>query len=347
MQRRSFLNNLIYAAMAVAIGSPRALAEAERKRILVLGGTHFLGPAVVQAALADGHTVILFNRGVSHLELFPYVEKLRGFRSANSDDQNLSSLARISCGEYLRMVPILIALLGFGFVSRCIAAEGPNVLTWHNDNARTGQMLNEKLLAPNNVNFKTFGKLLTIPVDGKVDAEPLYASRVEIPGHSTKDVLFIVTEHDSVYAVDAKTGERVWHAELLAAGETPADTRGCEQISPEIGITSTPVIDRHRGRHGTIYIVAMTKNAQGRYLQKIHALDITDGTEQFNGPTTIGATFPGTGAGSANGIVTFDPGQYSERAALLLTNGLSIQRGRLIAIAIPIRAGLSVTARTR
>ncbi|HEX4170234.1 MAG TPA: hypothetical protein VHZ55_32615 [Bryobacteraceae bacterium] len=78
---------------------------------------------------------------------------------------------------------------------------------------------------PGNVNPKNFGKLFTIPVDGKIDTEPLYASRVEIPGHSIRKVLFVVTEHDSVYAVNAKTGERLWHVELLAAGETPADCR--------------------------------------------------------------------------------------------------------------------------
>jgi 2'-hydroxyisoflavone reductase len=94
MQRRSFLKNSIYAAMMVATGHTRVLADGERKRILILGGTHFLGPAVVEAALAGRHTVALFNRGVSSPELFPYVEKLRGFRSANSDDQNLSALGK-------------------------------------------------------------------------------------------------------------------------------------------------------------------------------------------------------------------------------------------------------------
>lgn len=118
-------------------------------------------------------------------------------------------------------------------------------------------------------------------------------------------------------------------------------------MTPEIGVTSTPVIDRHPGPHGTIYVIAMSMDSQGRYRQKIHALDITDGTEQFNGPTTIEATFPGAGAGSANGIVTFDPGQYAERAAPSYQTALFIQRGLLIAIAILTQAGLSRTARTR
>jgi 2'-hydroxyisoflavone reductase len=95
MQRRSFLKNAFYAsAMAAVSGKIPLLAETTPKNILVLGGTFFLGPAVVEAALADGHTVTLFNRGVTNPELFPYVEKLRGFRNANPDDQNLSALGR-------------------------------------------------------------------------------------------------------------------------------------------------------------------------------------------------------------------------------------------------------------
>jgi hypothetical protein len=128
--------------------------------------------------------------------------------------------------------------------------------------------------------------------------DPLYLERLAIPQRGERNVIFVATEHDSVYAVDAKTGEHFCHVELVAARETPADTRGCGQISSEIGITSTAVIDRHRGPRGVIYVIAITKNLEGRYLQKIHALNITDGAEQFNGPTTIEATFPGTGAGS-------------------------------------------------
>ena len=136
---------------------------------------------------------------------------------------------------------LVFALLS---LSLRLAAFPHDVLTWHNDNARTGQNLRETVLTPGNVNAKTFGKLFTIEVDGKVDAEPLYVERLAIPQRGERNVLFIATEHDSVYAVDAKTGEHLWHVELVAAGETPADTRGCEQISPEIGITATPVIDR-------------------------------------------------------------------------------------------------------
>lgn len=220
-----------------------------------------------------------------------------------------------------RTLGALTALLMLCLISG-IAAESGDVLTWHNDNARTGQNLSEKLLTPNNITSRTFGKLFVIPVDGRVDATPLYASKVEIPAHSAEDLVFIATEHDSVYAADAKTGAQRWHAQLLSNGETPADLRGCRQIDPEIGVTSTPVIDRRIGPHGTIYVVAMSKDSQGRYLQKIHALDMSSGREEFGGPRIIEATYPGTGAGSSNGILTFDPGQYAERAALLLANGV-------------------------
>jgi outer membrane protein assembly factor BamB len=209
----------------------------------------------------------------------------------------------------------------------CIFPEAPraaaqDVLTWHNDNARTGQNLGETILTLQNVNRKTFGKLFVIRVDGKVDAEPLYAERMEIPNRGLKNVLFVATEHDSVYAFDADTGKEFWQVRLLGPGETPSDDRGCSQVTPEIGITSTPVIDRHRGPHGTLYAVSMSKNRSGRYLQRLHALDLQTGGEEFGGPVEIAATFPGTGAASRNGTEVFDPKQYEERAALLLLNGV-------------------------
>jgi outer membrane protein assembly factor BamB len=204
----------------------------------------------------------------------------------------------------------------------CPAAFPNDVLTWHNDNARTGQDLCERVLTPQNVKTATFGKLFKIEADGKVDAEPLYAERLSIPERGVHNVLFIATEHDSVYAVDADSGEPLWNRRLLTDDETPSDNHNCGQVTPEIGITSTPVIDRHRGPHGTMYVVAMSMDSQGHSLQKIHALDISSGGEEFNGPTLIEASYPGTGAASANGTVAFDPAQYAERAALLLVNGV-------------------------
>src|SRR5262249_47989254 len=100
-----------------------------------------------------------------------------------------------------------------------------------------------------------------------------------------------------------------------------SDMRSCSQVTPEIGVTATPVIDRSRAPNGVIYVVAMSKNASGTYVQRLHALDLTTGAELLGGPRTIQASFPGTGAGSSGGTVPFDPKQYEERSGLLLLNG--------------------------
>ena len=196
-----------------------------------------------------------------------------------------------------------------------------DVLTWHNDIARTGQNLSESILTPALVNSTNFGLIANVAVDGKVDAQPLYASAITLPGQGTHNILYIATEHDSVYAVNADSGTIYWQKSLLAAGETTSDDRNCGQVTPEIGITSTPVIDRSAGAHGTIFLVAMSKDASGNYYQRIHALDLTTGAEQANSPVVVQATYPGTGDGSSNGVVTFSPGQYKERPGLLLMNG--------------------------
>ena len=197
-----------------------------------------------------------------------------------------------------------------------------DVVTYHNDAARTGQNLNETILSPGNVNFAAFGKLGFSPVDGRVDAQPLYLSSVAMPGQGVHDVVYVATENDSVYALDATTGQQLWQVSVVAAGETPSDDRGCSEVSPMIGITSTPVIDRTRGPNGAIYLVAMSKDGSGNYFQRIHALDVTTGAELFGGPTTIQASVPGTGDNSNGQNVVFNPAQYKERAGLLLVNGV-------------------------
>jgi hypothetical protein len=197
-----------------------------------------------------------------------------------------------------------------------------NVLTWHNDNARTGQNVSETILTPARVNPKTFGRLLNVFVDGKVDAQPLYVSGLSMPHRGVHNVVFAATEHDSVYAFDANSGFVFWHVSLLKNGEMTSDSRNCGQVVPEIGITSTPVIDLSAGSHGSIYLVAMSKDGRGSYYQRLHALDITTGTEEFGGPVTIAASYPGRGHNSTNGRVIFDPKQYKDRAALLLLSGV-------------------------
>jgi len=214
----------------------------------------------------------------------------------------------------------LFWLICFGLCT-VLVSSAIDVVTYHDDIGRTGQNLLETILTTSNVNSSSFGKLFTLPVDGIIDAEPLYLSAVAIPNKGTHNVIYTATENDSVYAFDADTGALLWHVSVLGSGETPSDDHGCGQISPQIGITSTPAINRHIGPHGTIYVVAMSKNSS-TYFQRIHALDITTGAEQFGGPITVQAKYPGTGDNSHNGFVIFDPGQYAERAGLLLLNGV-------------------------
>jgi len=197
-----------------------------------------------------------------------------------------------------------------------------DVLTYHNDIARTGQNLTETTLTPSSVNSANFGRLGFYPVDGLVDAEPLYASNVAVSGNGTHNLLIVPTEHGSVYAFDTDSGTTIWQVSTLKSGESTSDDRGCGNLTPEIGVTSTPVIDRTSGPNGTVYLVAMSKDASGKYHQRLHALDLALGTELFGGPVDIQATYPGSGDNTHNGNVVFDPDQYLERSALLLLNGV-------------------------
>jgi hypothetical protein len=201
-----------------------------------------------------------------------------------------------------------------------------SVLTWHNDTARTGQNLSETTLTPANVQAASFGKLFVLAVDGKVDAQPLYVPALAIPANGVHNVVYVVTEHDSAYAFDADLGTLLKQVSLLGSGETTSDDRGCGQVTPEIGITATPVIDPAMGPHGTIYVVAMTKDQSGNYHHRLHALDLTTLAEEFGGPVEIAATYPGaSGAEKKNAtdtVQTFLPSQHEDRSALLLLNGV-------------------------
>jgi hypothetical protein len=227
--------------------------------------------------------------------------------------------------QYSVAVSNAIATVTSNAATLTVNAAAPattDVLTYHNDVARTGQNLTESTLTTSNVNSSTFGKLGFYAVDGLVDAEPLYASNVAVPSNGAHNVLIVPTEHDSVYALDADSGAAIWQVSMLKTGETTSDDRNCGQITPEIGVTSTPVIDRTSGPNGTVFVVAMSKDGSGNYHQRLHALDLALGTELFSGPVDIQATYPGSGDNSSNGSVVFDPGQYVERAALLLLNGV-------------------------
>jgi len=207
-----------------------------------------------------------------------------------------------------------------------------SVLTYHNDNARTGQNTNEAILTPANVSSTNFAKLFSQTVDGYVFAQPLIEASVTIPGKGVHNVLFIATEHDSVYAFDADSTNStpLWHTNFLntAAGVTtvPAGDQSSSEIANEIGITSTPVIDPVTG---TIYVSAKTKEVSGRttnYVHRLHALDIGTGAEKFGGPVVMAASVPGAGDTSTNDYVTNDvlsfyPLRHLNRPGLLLLNG--------------------------
>ncbi len=217
--------------------------------------------------------------------------------------------------------------LGMARLSFALALAAPalfaQVLTSQYDNARTGANLHETTLTPANVNSRQFGKIFALPVDGDVYAQPLYVPNVAIPGKGTHNVLYVATEHDSVYAFDAdgRETEPLWRISFLKPGisSVPASDANCPFITPEVGITPTPVID---GKTGTVYVLARTVLARtvlartmashgaftgSHYVHSLHALAMTTGAEKLGGPVQI----------SASG---FDGLRENPRAALLLAN---------------------------
>jgi hypothetical protein len=174
---------------------------------------------------------------------------------------------------------------------------------------------------PSNVNSTTFGKLFQTTMDGLVDAQPLYVADVPIPSQGKHNVLIAATENDSLYAFDADSGAQLWKVSLLASGEAPSDDRGCSQVTPMIGITSTPVITVNAGAtEGVIFAVAMSKDASGNYHQRLHKVSLTTG-KQLAAGVEIAGSYPGTGEGSSGGYAYFESRQYKERSGLLLLDG--------------------------
>src|SRR6202048_5078920 len=149
------------------------------------------------------------------------------------------------------------------------------VLTYHNDNLRSGRNSSETALTLSNVNSTKFGKLFVIPTDGRGDAQPLYAPNLSIPAQGTHNVLFVASEHGTVDGFDADNGSTLWHMTTLAASETPSDNRNCGQVTPEIGVTSTPVIDLTAGLHWTIYLGALGKDSSPNLHQPVAPRAIT------------------------------------------------------------------------
>ena len=217
-------------------------------------------------------------------------------------------------------------------------ALAANVLSYHYDSSSTGQDLTETALTPGNVNVTTFGKLFASNTDGQIFSQPLYMNGLTIGGQ-VHNVVFVTTEHDDVYAFDADTGAQLWYTTFLTSSNVtsvPSTDVDSQDITPEIGITGTPVID---GTTGTLYVVAATKEIVAgvtHYVQRLHALDVTTGNEKLGGPVVIGDTtydgtnygyvsgpsVQGTGDGSVNGVVTFNALREFQRPALTLSNGV-------------------------
>ena len=231
----------------------------------------------------------------------------------------------------VRSAAILAALLFFVAGSR---AQTP-VLTQHNDIARTGQNRNETILTPANVNTNSFGKLFSYSIDGRAYAQPLYVPNLTMGAGTVQagtkhNVVFVATEHDSVYAFDAddnggSNASPLWKASLLdtahgapsGATTVPNGDVSTSDIVPEIGITGTPVIDTTTN---TLYVVSKTKES-GNYVQRLHALDITTGAEKPASPVVLAAQVQGSGTGSSGGILKFDSKWENNRPGLLLLNG--------------------------
>ncbi|MGH8305523.1 MAG: chitobiase/beta-hexosaminidase C-terminal domain-containing protein, partial [Steroidobacteraceae bacterium] len=210
--------------------------------------------------------------------------------------------------------PLLLAACVF---AGQIAHAQTDLLVQRGDNFRTGANLAETTLTLANVNSTSFGKVFTLPVDGYVYGQPLYKSSLTIPGQGTHNVVFVATEHDSVYAFDADSGAPLWQHSFInpAAGITtqPSADTGTTDITPEVGITSTPVID---ATSGTLYVVAKTKES-GSAVFRIHALAIASGAEKL--PAVV---IQASVAKPGGGTLPFNANWQQQRPGLVLANGV-------------------------
>ncbi len=268
---------------------------------------------------------------MKHPAIFPFA--IRSFASGSA--KNFSGarfdLLKSTIAWRMRFAMMLPVSLFFALG----AQAQTNVATQHNDNSRTGQNNYETILTPSNVNSNTFGRLFSYQLDGQAYAQPLYVAGVTmgsgtVQAGSTHNVVFVATQHDSVYAFDADSNggsnaSPLWKITLLdslhgagwGATTVPSGDVGTDDINPEIGITATPVIDTNTN---TLYVVGKTKE-NGNYFQRLHALDITTGAEKSGSPVTLSAQVNGNGNGSSGGVLRWDAKLENNRAGLLLLNG--------------------------
>ncbi|MFI5142589.1 MAG: pyrrolo-quinoline quinone [Thermoanaerobaculales bacterium] len=240
----------------------------------------------------------------------------------------------ISSDRLCAAVPRILSCLGMAGLS-CVAAMAQGILTYHADNRRTGWTANETVLTPTLVQATTFGKLFTHDVDGAIYGQPLVVPGVMLAGGSIHDLVLVATQYDSVYAFDAEsvTGANaapLWHTSFLDEGAPGVVVQpvtpwfvACDDISPEIGITSTPAVDL---AGGTVWVVAKTmetSNAGVSFVQRLHALDLASGQEKPGSPVVITAAVPGTAADAGpDGLIHFDPLRHLNRPGLLLLGGV-------------------------
>ncbi len=234
----------------------------------------------------------------------------------------LITSSRLNRGCWLTCFILNMAVLG--------TVAQVNVVSYRNDNTRTGQNLNETTLTPFNVNTNTFGRLFFYNVDGNIYAQPLYVSNLEIPGKGVHNVVFVATQHNSVYAFDADNNSGsnavpLWQVSFINPPALITAVPGEDEfgvITPEIGITGTPVIDLNSR---TLYVNVATKEIgdfRWDYFHRLHALDLATGAEKFGGPVVVQGSVSGTGTGSEGGIISFDAYRHLQRPGLLLANGV-------------------------
>ena len=229
-----------------------------------------------------------------------------------------------------RLSPLAVSIVSVAALVSIPVGEikaGVNILTYHSNYARTGANLSETVLTPANVNSTTFGKLFSYTVDGHVYAQPLYVSGLTIPDKGTHNVLFIATQHNSVYAFDADSptgsGGLLWKVNLGPSATTPNNDFGnrfgpYDNINPEVGITGTPVIDL---ASQTLYVNAFT-NEGTSYFHRLHALSIVDGTERTGSPVMVTASVAGTGIDNSTGQVVFNAKQQLQRSGLAIVDNI-------------------------
>ena len=306
--------------LTLTISATPTVASVTLNPTSVSGGNNSQGTVTLSApALSGGATVTLASSNTSAAQVPASVVVAAAASSAtfsiatSSVSSSTTSVISASYNSSTQSATLAVTQ----------AASAVAVLTYHNDNLRTGQNVTESILTTANVNSSTFGKLFSLPVDGPIFAQPLYMPAVTV-GTQVHNLVFVATEHDSVYAWDADTASPtpVWSVSLINSaagvtaipcGEAASGQGDCSTITPEFGITSTPVIDPSTG---TLYVVGSTKEVSGSttsYVYRLHALSVTTGQEKFGGPVVLEAT---------SGAATFVPIQHIQRPALLLVNGV-------------------------